>query len=404
MSVVVDLGAILTTAGRQGGRTSVKITMYTDTATDGSGPYVYASAPVFVDVGASPPTITGPVTLAPSTGLSVLRTLSGLTYYTNGTQFTLAAAGLNGINANAARPTGNLNIGSSAAGISAFDQSPLPGGAGAGAFTGWTAMYNMNNAAYSKSDATLNRANYRQITKTATAAAILRDPWGTSAVGLSPAVSLLIDTYGITSTDLAEYFDDESRRQDSTYNNGTSVGNWSSSTTLTDGQALVYNGKLQVPNTSKLSDGTLNTNWTSFKPDGNPNYTGLGAPAAYHRTLVDTSGLDRSSIQIVFSGTFVVSAVSDLAAGLMVIRLRRRASANGGQAGIAADPLYLSGPLYDFATFDDGVTDGHIREAASSGNTVNGTFGGFVCNTGVFLEIVLMDARISLDSFTAVFF
>jgi hypothetical protein len=64
----------------------------------------------------------------------------------------------------------------------------------------------------------------------------------------------------------------------------------------------------------------------------------------------------------------------------------------------------LNGALYDFASFDDGLTDGQIREATSSGNTVNGTFGGYACTSGVFIEVTLMDARISIDSFTAVFF
>jgi hypothetical protein len=214
----------------------------------------------------------------------------------------------------------------------------------------------------------------------------------------------MIDTYGTTSTNLSEFFDDEARRQTNTYNSGSSAGNWNSQTTLQAGQALVYGGKLQVPNTSKLTSGVSNANWTTFNPSGNPDYTNLGAPASYYRTLVDTSSLDRSSIQLVFTGTFVTSATADLAANLMIIRIRRRASSNGGQFGPSSAPLFLSGALYDFASFDDGLTNGQIREANSSGNTVNGTFGGFACNTGVFIEVTLTDARISIDSFTAVFF
>jgi len=404
MAVTVDFGVILTAANRQGGRIGVSITMHTNTATDGSGPYNYASAPVFLDAGSSPPTITGAVTLAPSVGLSVVKYLSGLTYFTNGTQFTLTAAGLNGLNSNTARATGSLNIGASAAGINAFDQSPLPGGAGTGAFVGWTSLYNVNNVAYSKADNTLNQSNYRQVTKTATASALVRDPWDAGGSATSPAVFLMIDTYGTTSTNLSEFFDDEARRQTNTYNSGSSEGNWNSQTTLQAGQALVYGGKLQVPNTSKLTSGVSNASWTTFNPSGNPDYTNLGAPASYYRTLVDTSSLDRSSIQLVFTGTFVTSATSDLAANLMIIRIRRRASSNGGQFGPSSAPLFLSGALYDFASFDDGLTNGQIREANSSGNTVNGTFGGFACNTGVFIEVTLTDARISIDSFTAVFF
>lgn len=403
-SVTIGYDAILTASGRQGGRVSVSITMFTDTASDGTGPYNYASSPIFLDAGGSPPSITGSVSLAPTAGLAVLKYLSGLAYYTIGTQFTLAATGLNGLNSNTARSTGNLNIGASLAGISAFDQSPLPGGSGTGAFVGWTSLYNVNGVSYSKADNTLTQANYRQTTKSATATALVRDPWDAGAAATSPAVFLMIDTYGSTGTNLSEYFDDESRRQTSTYNGGNTAGNWDSTLTLISGQALVYGGKLQVPNTSKLTSGVANSNWTTFNPPGNPDYSSLGAPAAYYRTMVDTSSLDRSSIQLVFTGTFVTSATADLAANLIVVKIRRRASSNGGQFGPTCAPLYLNGALYDFASFDDGLTDGQIREATSSGNTVNGTFGGYACTTGIFIEVTLMDARISIDSFTAVFF
>lgn len=402
MSVVVNHNALLSAAGRQGGRFTVSITMHPDSGSDGSGPFPFVSAPVFLDIGASPPTISGSVTLAP--GLAVLKWLSGIAYYTNGTQFALTATGLNAINSNVARPTGNLNIGATAAGITAFDQSPLPGGAGVGAFTGWSSLFSVDGVSYSKTDTTLNRANYRQMTKTATASALLRDAWNAGGSATSAAVSLLIDTYGTTSGNLTEFFDDEARRQDSGFNNGNTAGNWNSTLPLIAGQAMVYNGRLQIPNTTKLSSGTSNTNWTTFNPAGNPDYTNLGAPASYFRTMVDTTGLDRSSIQVVFTGTFVTSASADAAANLMVIRLRRVASSNGGLSGPSAAPLYLSGGLYDFAAFDDGVTNGQIREATSSGNTLNGTFGGFSCNGGVFVEIALADSRISIDSFTVVFF
>jgi hypothetical protein len=404
MSVVVSFDSILASLGRQGGRVSMTITMFTDTSTDGSGPYNYTSTPVFEDVGNSPPIVTGSVNLAPTPNLAVLRRLSGLTYYTNGTQFMLEAAGLSGLNSNTARPTGSLNIGASGAGISAFDQSPLPGGSGSGSFTGWSNLYGTNNVDYAKADNTLNKANYRQVTKSAVASAIVRDTWNSSSTTTSNAVYLMIDTYGITSTNQAEFFDDENRRQNSGYNGGNSAGNWNSTNALSEGQALVYGGRLQIPNTSKLTDGTLNADWSSFKPPGNPNYSSLGGPASYYRTIVDTSGLDRSSFQLVFTGTFATSATADLAANLLVIKIRRRASSNGGQAGPTCFPLYLSGALYDFSSFDDGFTNGQIREATSSGNTVNGTFGGFSCNTGIFIEIMLNDVRISIDSFQVVFF
>lgn len=404
MSVAVDYGTLLTAAGRQGGKFSISVTMHTDTNTDGTGPYPYTAAPAFLDTGPTPPTLTGPLALAPTAGQAVVRYLSGLTYYTNGSKFTLTADGIGGLNSNTARTSGNLNIGAPDAGIDSFDQSPLPGGAGTGYFTGWNTFYNLGAISYLKFDATLNKVTFRRATTTAATLALSRDPWGSTAAGTSPFIPVLIDTYGTTSSNLTENFDDEARRQTSTFNNGNSAGNWNSQSTLQAGEALVYGGRLQVPNTSKLTNGSVNANWTAFNPPGNPDYSNLGAPASFYRTMVDTSGLDRASMQVVFTGSFVSSATADLAANLMVIRVRRVGSSNGGQAGSTCAPLFLSGPLYDFAQFDDGLTNGQIREASSSGNTVNGTFGGFACNGGIYIEIQLMDARISIDSFTVVFF
>jgi hypothetical protein len=404
MAVVVDFSTILTAAGRQGGKVNVSITMFTDTNTDGTGPYPYTSEPAFLDVGPTPPTMTGPLALEPTAGQAVTKRLSGLTFYTNGSQFTLTSNNIGSLNSNTARVSGNLNIGAPEAGIDTFDQSPLPGGAGTSFFAGWNSYYNLGNISYLKWDATLNKSNFRRATTTAATQALARDTWGATGSTLSPFIPVLIDTYGTTSTNLVENFDDEARRQTSTFNNGNSAGNWNSAATLQAGEAQVFLGRLIVPSASKLTNGAANANWTSFNPSGNPDYTNLGAPASFYRTMVDTSGLDRASLQIIFTGTFVTSATADLAANLMVIRVRRVASSNGGNSGPTCAPLYLSGALYDFAQFDDGLTNGQIREASSSGNTVNGTFGGFACNGGVYIEIQIADARISIDSYTVVFF
>lgn len=100
------------------------------------------------------------------------------------------------------------------------------------------------------------------------------------------------------------------------------------------------------------------------------------------------------------AGTFLGDAVADLAAEDLRIFLRRVASATGGGAGPTANPLRVHGGLYNFATFDDGATvlGSYIREASSSGNTVNVTFGGFSCENGVYMEIEIANPGIKLDS------
>ena len=404
MAVTIDYVAILTAIGRQGGKVSCSIQMFTDTVTDGTGPYAYFSDPVFIDVGPTPPLLAGQVSLGPTAGQAFLKYLSGIAYYTNGSRFTYGVSDMDELNANVARNSGALALVSNNVGLPALDQSPLPGGAGTAYFSGWQQAYNTNNVSYERTDVVLNQANFRSLTTLATLQANVRDPWGSSPASTSAPIAVLLDTYGTTSSNLSENFDDEARRQTSTYNNGDPAGNWVSAAALSAGSAMVSNGRVQSPQSAKLTNGTPTTNWSIFNPPGNPDYTGLGVPVSYFRTMVDTSGLDRASFQIVFTGTFVTSATADLAANLMVIRIRRRASSNGGQSGPTCDPLYLSGPLYDFAQFDDGLTNGQIREASSSGNTVNGTFGGFACNNGFFIEITIANANISIDSFTVVFF
>lgn len=100
------------------------------------------------------------------------------------------------------------------------------------------------------------------------------------------------------------------------------------------------------------------------------------------------------------SGTFLGTAVSDLAAEDLRIYVRRVASASGGGAGPTSNPLRVHGALYNFATFDDGATvaGSYIREASSSGNTVNITFGGFTCEDGIYIEIEIANPGIQLDS------
>jgi hypothetical protein len=107
----------------------------------------------------------------------------------------------------------------------------------------------------------------------------------------------------------------------------------------------------------------------------------------------------------VFSGTFVSNATTDLANSDLEIFISRRASAGGGNSGYNnANLLELHGANYNFATFDDGVTDGHIREASSSGSTVNATFGGFSCEDGFFMHIRINDSTIKIDRLSVTFF
>lgn len=178
--------------------------------------------------------------------------------------------------------------------------------------------------------------------------------------------------------------------------------------------AQVWNSRLVVPSSTTLvrSDGpnSANADWTGYSPTtlgANPDYTTLVAPAISFETFEDTSGLFRSSGQFVFSGSFAgANALADLISGDLQIWVVKRAGSvgNAGPLPVNTRPLMLHGAAYNFATFDDGLTDGQIREATSAGNTINFTFGGFSMLNGIQIAVQINDPDIQIDSITATFF
>ena len=163
---------------------------------------------------------------------------------------------------------------------------------------------------------------------------------------------------------------------------------------------MVFNSYMMAPNQS----GSFGGDWSDYTPSGNPDYSTITVPVNFYRTIVDTSVLSRASFSVVFTGSFVSNATNDLKNGHLEIFIRRRASSNGGNTGTGAPPLLLHGSSYNFASFDDGASDGHIREDTSSGNTVNATFGGFVCETGFFIEIRILNSAIQINRLSVTFF
>ena len=397
-SVEVQAGAIFTANSLQGGRYHCTVVMTTDATTDGSGPYTYTQTAVFYDTNPSTPSLGGATTIGETGGAVTTKHLSGIEYYKTGSQFTVAVADIDNLNRNTARSTVNLSLSAANYGVPTLSQSPF--GTGSGSFSGWTSAYDNTNASYSNNAWAINSSNFRFRGTNATASAYPRDPWANGSTVSSSNASILVDTYGTTSTNLIEDFDDEARRQTSNYNSGNTTGNWNSATSLSDGDALVQGGYLLCPNQSTLTTGASVSNWSSYKPDAggaNPNYSSFGAPADFYRTIVDTTGSSRSAFTIVFTGTFVSNATTDLANQHLKIFIRRRASANGGATGTGANALLLHGAEYNFASFDDGASNGQIRLGSSSGNTVQGTFGGFTCETGFFMQIQIANTGIKID-------
>ena len=399
-TVTVDVGSILTAAGREGGRYNVVVSMTTDSATDGTGTYTYTQTAVFYDTNPNTPSLSG-VTIAETGGSVLTKHLSGVEYYILNSAFTVAVADIDNLNRNTARTSQNLQLVFNNYGISTLNQSPLSGGAGNGNFTGWTTDYNVQDVSYSNNAVTITSSNFRYRGTGSRVRGRARDTWGNSSYVNSSFANVLIDTYTTTSTDLVEDFDDEDRRQDSGFNSGNTTGNWNSTTSLVAGEAQVIGGELIVPSQGTLTSGSINPNWSTYTPSSggaNPDYSSIGVPVNYYRTIVDTSGTSRAGFTMTLSGTFVANATTDLLNEHLKIFISRRASASGGNSGPTnTNTLKMHGAVYNFATFNDGVTNGQIRESSSSGGTVNCTFGGLDCQNGFFMHIQITNTAVKID-------
>jgi hypothetical protein len=403
ISIQIQFRNILIANSRDGGKVNVSIVM---TAGDGTGTYPYTSTAFFSDENPNTPSISGSATIQETSGQVVTRHLSGIEYYTTNSKFTVGITGIDNLNRNTARTTNNVQINATNYGLSQLNTSPF--GTNSSKYTNWTIAYNNTGAEYNQSDYTLNSTSHRFRGTNASLSAIPKDTWDNGSTVTSSNASILIDCVTTTaSSDLYEGFVDENRRQDSTFNTGATAGNWNSTQSLAANEAAVFNGQLMSPQSMTLSNGSSQTDFALFKPDlngANPNYTGIVVPVNYYRTIVDTSGNNRASFTMTFTGNFVSNATTDLANSNLEIFISRRASANGGRTGYNnANFLEMHGVNYNFATFNDGTTDGHIRLASSSGNTVNCTFGGLSCEQGFYMHIKINNSLIRLSSLQVTF-
>ena len=107
---------------------------------------------------------------------------------------------------------------------------------------------------------------------------------------------------------------------------------------------------------------------------------------------------------MVLTGTFVSNATTDLLNEDLEIFISRIATTTGGNTGPTnTNLLKMHGAVYNFSTFNDGVTNGQIRESSSSGGTVNCTFGGFDCQDGFYMNIRINNATIKITRLTVSF-
>ena len=416
VEIQVDLYSMFRLAGTlglDGGRYHVEVTHTTDSSTDGGTTYSHTQSDAFIDTNPSTPSFgaTSSVTITESSTSSniVTRHLSGVEYYTIGSQFEATVTEINSLNANTqGRASGaNTNFQLTAAnyGLSTITQSvwaPTNG-----TFIGWTNYHDDTNDSYSITNWTIPNNSFRYRGISGTASATIYDPWAASSPKTSTGNLILIDTISGGSSQYVETFNDESYRRQSNYSTV-----WSSTTPLVNGEACVVGGTLVRPDRYYLTAGTITPNLTSYKPDkagGNPNYTGFSNDASFYRlfyTTLSASAVPIPSFSMVFAGTFVGTALSDLQNSYLKVFVRK-IGATSGNSGISSPPLLLHGAEYDFGTFNDGSTSGTdtpgIRLGSSSGGTINGTFGGFNATNGIYVEIQICHQTIKIDTITVTF-
>lgn len=208
---------------------------------------------------------------------------------------------------------------------------------------------------------TIDRPNYYSTDARLTA--YLYHPWKSSVNAVSPSYNMLIATCGGDSNVKEEYFCEETYRlPNGSYDTVPSgiTGNWNSQTTLTNGQALIYNLRTQSAN---------NTNdFTGYLPTSNPDYSSFSGDQIYLRSFYDS--IAHSSVILTVTGL----NVSDLGAfGLGNVNLEIKLPTQTGWLD--------AGTFFNAATFT-GV-DGDGCKVGMTNGILSLTFGTFsTANSG----------------------
>jgi len=429
VSISVQAGNVLSDNGLSGGRYHVEAVMNTDTSTDGGGTYTYTQSDVFFDTNGSTPSINGTMSIVESSTPSNILTkhLSGVEYYVAGSQFMVDVTDIDNFNQNTQGRSASAvwNFRSTATEYHLPTLSLTAWNPSVGTMVSWTNAWNVQNVDYDYDNWAITNSNWRYRGTSANGTSTVYDPWNTGNTISSSNSSILIDTYGSSSTNLGEDFDDEDERLirgssaystwDSGSTLGTGISNQTGSSSPFDdscvvGSYLVRADKFFADNGNSPQISTLIPNITTYKPDKNgtnPNYSSYSDTATYHRKFYTTNVTPIANFDLTAGGQWGTSG--NLATALLnseiKMYVRRVGSSTGGSYGHGANPLSLHGALYNSGApinpFDDGAsgvdTPGSLIRTAGSTNTVTGTFGSYSCDIGFWLEIQIIDPDIKLD-------
>ena len=249
IDVETDLSTIISNGSSSSGVFQVQIIHHS-----GGNDYEYLSPNIFFDSEPNVAALTG-VGILENT--PVIKTLSGVNFYDLGSTFDLSISDIDFINDDS-YPTDFINLESNEYGIADED---LEGSD----LTGWTINSGNQNSSYSATKS-ITQASFRAIITDANIRARVVD-WTNGPWVNSTDKNLLVDTFGITATDINEPFDDESKRRTSSF------GTWSSTTLLAPNELQVIGGSLR----RQYND------WTIYTPTNTADYTSSTANQFYYR-------------------------------------------------------------------------------------------------------------------------
>ena len=289
VSISVSISSILP----QGGRFSILLRH-----TNGSdGTYSFTQNDIFRDTESLSVGITGSLTILPQS--PTIKQISGVYYYTTGSQWHVNLPLINNLNSRSYPTTQQLRIDDT----NLFINTTINAHGESGSFSGgtWTKYHDTTGAIYDKLDwitDLTNNTNWNHTSGVADvnyATATAYD-WTLSTTLLSANYNYLIDTYVDGSDRNSEMFRSEDLRLQNDL-----VTPWDNTVNLSGGTGLqVLGDRLVYPQ----------YNFTPYLPSGNtsqPNYTTLSGDKDYFRTF-QTNGFDVSNGIIVFSDYNITEA------------------------------------------------------------------------------------------------
>ena len=328
-----------TTIPRDGGKLTVEISMVADSNTTGvepsPGPNVYTYT-LFADQNPNTPSVLNAAVTIPTVTTSVTRTISGIEYFTAGTQLDTTVDGIELLNGNVIK-SGNISISLddwSASALSLTDTSfnttsgniTNPAGGNLNDWDQTIFDYDTTNP----SEFTIANTNYRFRGDGGEASFTVRDPW-TNNIGpvTSATKKILVDVGYQSSTATLERFENEDGANARLFrdSNGINYTAWNSDKSLLDptqppnsraggsqenlclvggfGIAMsdFYADNGGSPQTGTIIAGDL----SNYEPTGNPNYNSQTNVPVFHRKWTP-SGTGVVDFNLTFTGDPGISA------------------------------------------------------------------------------------------------